>query len=83
MSLPVPTVGSQNVRGFVLPATCAGSVCALPSLYGNGNYPADQFNPLVFYTSEDLSGFAVGAEVLFDVVAVYGNRIGAANVRAA
>ena len=81
MSLLVPTVGSQNVRGFILPATCAGSVCALPSLYGN--YPADAFNPLVFYTSEDLSRFAVGAEVLFDVVAVYGNRVGAANVRAA
>jgi len=80
MPLPRPTIGSTNVRGFRLPDTCAGSVCALPSLYGN--YPADQFNPLVFYTSQNLSGFAVGDEILFDVAALNGVPI-AQNIRAA
>jgi len=80
MSLPLPVVGSTNVRGFVLPQTCSGSVCALPSLYGD--VPVDRYNPLVFFSSQDLSEFAVGTEIYFDVAPGNGTPV-ATNIRAA
>lgn len=82
MPLPLPQIGDRDVRGFVLPSTCAGSVCAL-SIYGD--YPANAFNPLIYYATEDLTArFAVGAEVVFDIApfAVSGDAY-ATNVRAA
>jgi hypothetical protein len=65
--LPIPTIGSTNVRGFVLPDTCGGgAVCALESLYGNQN--PDRFNPLIFAVYGHDVGFPEGAEILFDVI---------------
>jgi hypothetical protein len=80
MSRPTPTIGDVNIRGFILPDTCAGKVCALPSLYGD--FPADQFNPCVFPTVENVT-LPVGSECLFHVAATWDGRPFAKNVRAA
>jgi len=59
-----PTVGQQNVRGYVLPD---GAVCAL-----GDTTPPYQFNPYRFYVVGDYgfpNDFPVLTEILFDVAA--------------
>jgi hypothetical protein len=83
MPLPLPQIGSTNVRGYILPDTCGGDVEALESIYGNQK--AIGFNPLVFFCFPhlDRSVLPTGTEILFDVVADQnGNPIGT-NVRRA
>jgi hypothetical protein len=78
---PLPQIGDVNIPGFVLPDTCGGSVSALESLYGDQN--PDLANPLVFSSTEDLSEFAVGDEVVFDVTAFWDGSPRASNIRRA
>jgi hypothetical protein len=77
MSAPTPQPGDTNVRGCV---TAFGAVEALETIYGQRK--ADAYNPLVFYTTQDIA-LPVGAEVLFDVAAFFDGRPYATNVRAA
>jgi hypothetical protein len=83
MPLPIPTIGSTNVRGYILPDTCGGDVEALESIYGNQK--AVGGNPLVFYAflHLDRSVLPTGTEVLFDVVAGPQGEALASNVRRA
>jgi hypothetical protein len=82
MSQPTPTIGSTNVRGYVLPDTCQGNVEALPSIYGFQR--ADVKNPNCFYVVGGVD-FPEGAEIFFDVIAAPWGRgeAVAANLRIA
>lgn len=66
MPLPLPTIGSTNVRGYVLPPTVGYAIEALESLYGF--QPVGQYNPLLFFVTVCVN-LPAGTEVLFDVVA--------------
>jgi hypothetical protein len=77
MSQPAPQPGDKNIRGCV---TAFGGVEALETIYGQRK--ADAYNPLVFYTTQEIN-LPVGAEVLFDVAAFFDGRPYAVNVRAA
>ena len=80
--MSVPQIGDVNIRGFVLPDTCGGGrIEALESIYGDQN--PDIANPLVFSSTEDLSEFAVGDEVVFDVTAFWDGSPRASNIRRA
>jgi hypothetical protein len=83
MTLPIPTIGSVSVRGYVLPDTCGGDVCALMSLYGF--YSAYEYNPLVFFCFPhlDRSVLPTGTEILFDVIAGPQGEAMASNIRRA
>ena len=64
--MSAPTIGSTNVRGYVLPAGSGYDVEALQSLYGF--QPAGQYNPLLFVV---VGGVKLPAftEILFDIAA--------------
>jgi hypothetical protein len=83
MPLPLPQIGSTNVRGYILPDTCGGDVEALESIYGNQK--AIGFNPLVFFCFPhlDRSVLPTGTEILFDVVAGPQGEAMAGNIRRA
>jgi hypothetical protein len=67
MSKPTPQIGDVDVRGYVLPATCAGDVEALESIYGQRK--SDTYNPLIFSVPGTGVNLPEGTEVLFDIVA--------------
>jgi hypothetical protein len=86
MPLPIPTIGSTNVRGFLIDAVWNTSSYrvgqtfeCLESLYGNQK---PDFNPLIF-SSAAPTGLEYGTEVLFDIVDDGQRRPIASNVRVA
>lgn len=81
MPRPLPQIGDTNVRGFVLPDTCAGDVSALESIYGDQN--PDVKNPLIFAVPGTGVDLPVGTEVVFDVIAGPQGEAVASNIRRA
>ena len=61
-----PTIGSTNVRGYVLPAGGEFDVEALQSVYGF--YSDRVYNPLLFVVPGGVN-LPAGTEVLFDIIA--------------
>lgn len=64
--MSTPSIGSVNVRGYVLPAGSEYDVEALASLYGF--HGAGSFNPNLFVVPGGVN-LPAGTEVLFDVIA--------------
>ena len=62
----LPTIGSTNVRGYVLPVGGEFAVEALQSVYGF--YSDRVYNPLLFVVVGGVN-LPAGTEILFDVIA--------------
>ena len=61
-----PTIGSTNVRGYVLPAGSEYDVEALQSLYG---FQPDLLPNALLFVVRGGVNLPAGTEVLFDIVA--------------